>query len=312
MQAVGRAKPIDASLQSELRRRFGRRVAFSEPLAKYTSLRVGGPADALVRVDDRDELRDLWDLCRSHAVPLSVLGGGFNTLVRDGGLRGVVVRLQRLRKIENVAGGGLFAEAGVTHSTVSRFCADHGLAGLEFAVGIPGSVGGWLVMNAGIPDREMKDVVRSIDLLDAASGRVETRERGCLHFSYRTLELASGSVLLAAHFETHPGDPEEIQATMRRYLLSRRDTQPVDQLSCGSVFKNPEGDYAGRLIEAAGLKGAREGLAEISPLHANFIVNRGGASASNVLRLIERARDAVRAKFQIELETEVRVIGAEE
>ncbi len=308
---MGRAQPIDAALQSELRTRFGGRVVFGEPLAKYTSLRVGGPADALVRVDDRDELRDLWDLCRSRAVPLSVLGGGFNTLVRDGGLRGVVVRLQGFRRIENAAGGGLCAEAGVTHSTVSRFCADHGLAGLEFAVGIPGSVGGWLVMNAGIPDREMKDVVQSIDVLDAASGRVETRERACLHFSYRTLELAPGSMLLAAHFETHAGNPDEIRANMRRYMLARRDTQPVDQLSCGSVFKNPGGDYAGRLIEAAGLKGALEGQAEISPLHANFIVNRGGASASDVLRLIQRARDEVHARFQISLETEVRVTGDE-
>ena len=308
---MGRAQPIDAALQSELRTRFGGRVVFGEPLAKYTSLRVGGPADALVRVEDRDELRDLWDLCRSHAVPLCVLGGGFNTLVRDGGLRGVVVRLQGLRRIETAAGGGLFAEAGVTHSTVSRFCADHGLAGLEFSVGIPGSVGGWLVMNAGIPDREMKDLVRSIDVLDPASGRIETRERARLHFSYRTLELAPGSVLLAAHFETHAGDPEQIQAKMRRYMLARRDTQPIDQLSCGSVFKNPEGDYAGRLIEAAGLKGAPEGQAEISPLHANFIVNRGGASASDVLRLIDRARDAVHAEFQISLETEVRVTGDE-
>ena len=272
---------------------------------------MGGPADALVRVDDRDELHELSDLCRSHAVPLNVIGGGFNTLVRDGGLRGVVVRLQGFRKIENVAGGGLFAEAGVTHSTVSRFCADHGLGGLEFAVGIPGSVGGWLVMNAGIPDREMKDVVRSIDVLDPASAHIETRERGCLRFSYRMLELAPGNVLLAAHFETSSGDPKEIQATMRRYMSARRDTQPVDQRSCGSVFKNPENDYAGRLIEAADLKGAREGRAEISTLHANFIVNRGGASASDVLRLIDRARDAVRAKFQISLETEVRVTGAE-
>ena len=311
MREAGRAQPIDAALQSELLARFGGRVVFDEPLAKYTSLRVGGPADALVRVDDRDELCGLWDLCRSHAVPLSVLGGGFNSLVRDGGLRGVVVRLQGLRHIESVAGGGLFAEAGVTHSTVSRFCADHGLAGLEFAVGIPGSVGGWLVMNAGIPSREMKDVVRSVDVLDPASARVETRERACLHFSYRTLELAPGSVLLAAHFETQRGDAEEIQASMRRYMLARRDTQPVDQLSCGSVFKNPEADYAGRLIEAAGLKGAREGQAEISPLHANFIVNRGGATASDVLRLIDRARAAVLAKFQISLDTEVRVTGEE-
>ncbi len=308
---MGRAQAIDAALQSELRTRFGLRVRFDEPLAKYTSLRVGGPADALVRVADRDELLDLWDLCRSHAVPLRVLGGGFNTLVRDGGLRGVVARLQGLRNIEVVAGGELFAEAGVTHSTISRFCAARGLAGLEFAVGIPGSVGGWLAMNAGIPTREMKDVVRSIDVLDATSGRRETRERTCLHFSYRTLELAPGSVLAAARFETSAGDPEEIRASMRRYMLERRDTQPVDQLSCGSVFKNPEGDFAGRLIEAAGLKGAREGQAEISPLHANFIVNRGGARTSDVLRLIDRARDAVHSEFRISLETEVRVTGEE-
>jgi UDP-N-acetylmuramate dehydrogenase len=263
----------------------------------------------VVRIDAREELGQLLELCRSRALPICVLGGGFNTLVRDGGIRGVVVRLQGLRRLEREPSGTLYAEAGVTHSTVARFCADQGLMGLEFVVGIPGTVGGWLAMNAGVPGSEMKDLVLSVEILDPASGTVETRERAQLHFKYRQLELSPGAVLLAARFETRPGDPEEVRAAMRRHMSDRRDVQPVDQPSCGSVFKNPPGDFSGRLIEAAGLKGAREGAAEISDLHANFIVNRGGATASDVLRLIARARAAVEEQFHVSLETEVRVIG---
>ncbi|MEE9279359.1 MAG: UDP-N-acetylmuramate dehydrogenase [Myxococcota bacterium] len=300
---------IDAEQKSELRELVGARVAFDEPLARYTSLRVGGPADALVRVDSRDELARLCALCRSWDLPLWILGGGFNTLVRDEGVRGVVVRLQGLRRLERERSGCLYAEAGVTHSTVARFCADHALTGLEFAVGIPGTVGGWLAMNAGIADREMKDVTLSVELLDPASGHLETRERDELRFGYRHLELSPDAVLLAARFATRPGDAGEIRAVMRRHLDARRDTQPTDQLSCGSVFKNPPGDHSGRLIEAAGLKGVREGGAEISLLHANFIVNRGGASAADVLRLIARAREAVESRFGVSLETEVHVRG---
>ena len=263
----------------------------------------------MVRIDAREELAQLLVLCRSRALPICVLGGGFNTLVRDGGIRGVVVRLQGLRRLDREPSGTLYAEAGVTHSTVVRFCADQGLTGLEFAVGIPGTVGGWLAMNAGTPSHEMKDLVRCVEILDPASGTVDTRERAQLHFTYRKLELSSGAVLLAARFETAPGDPQEIRAAMQRHMSKRREAQPVDQLSCGSVFKNPPDDHSGRLIEAAGLKGAREGAAEISDLHANFIINRGGASASDVLRLIARARAAVEKQFHVSLETEVRVIG---
>ena len=270
---------------------------------------MGGPADVLVRIDTREELSRLCELCRSRGVPISPLGGGFNTLVRDGGVRGAVVRLQGLRRLERDASGRLYAEAGVTHSTVSRFCAEEALTGLEFAVGIPGTVGGWLAMNAGIPGREMVDLTSSVELLDTRTGTAETWEREELRFAYRKLELPPTAVLLAARFETRPGSSGEIRAAMQRAMSARRETQPVDQLSCGSVFVNPPQDYAGRLIEAAGLKGAREGGAEISALHANFIVNRGGATAKDVLTLIARAREAVKARFEIALETEVRVIG---
>ncbi len=309
MQQGGRVPPIDSQLKSELRGLLGERAAFDEPLAKYTSLRVGGPADVLVRIDTREELSRLCELCRSRGVPISPLGGGFNTLVRDGGVRGAVVRLQGLRRLERDASGRLYAEAGVTHSTVSRFCAEEALTGLEFAVGIPGTVGGWLAMNAGIPGREMVDLTSSVELLDTRTGTAETWEREELRFAYRKLELPPTAVLLAARFETRPGSSGEIRAAMQRAMSARRETQPVDQLSCGSVFVNPPQDYAGRLIEAAGLKGAREGGAEISALHANFIVNRGGATAKDVLTLIARAREAVKARFEIALETEVRVIG---
>ena len=232
------------------------------------------------------------------------------------GFPGVVVQLTALRAIRRVAGSGtevhVHAESGCSHSRVTRFCAEQGLTGLEFAVGIPGTVGGWLAMNAGTGEVEMKDVVQSVEWLEPAV--LESREvaRSELHFRYRDLDLPSGAVLLAATFRTTPGDPEEIRATMRQLSDARRATQPVDRLSCGSVFKNPPDDYAGRLIEAAGLKGAREGGAEISSTHANFIVNRANACASDVFRLIARARDEVARRFGIELETEVEILGEPE
>jgi UDP-N-acetylmuramate dehydrogenase len=192
---------------------------------------------------------------------------------------------------------------------VCRFCADEGLAGLEFAVGIPGTVGGWLAMNAGIGVREMKDAVASVEWLESASGEIREVDAAELGFRYRALDRPTGTVLLAGRFRLEPDAPDAIRARMRALLAKRRGAQPVDQLSCGSVFVNPPGDYAGRLIEQAGLKGTREGGAEISTLHGNFIVNRGGASASDVTRLIERARAEVARRFGIDLETEVVRMG---
>lgn len=284
-------------------------MALDEPLAHWTSLRVGGPADALVRVDTRDELLRLLAFCRARALPVTILGGGFNALVCDGGVRGVVVRLAGLRGIALEGETLLRAEAGVTHTQITRFCAEQARTGLEFGVGIPGSVGGWIAMNAGTHSREMKDLVVSLELFEPERAEIVERERDELVFHYRATELPPGAIVVSAAFRTWPAPSQEIRERQKLFLAQRRATQPVDQPSCGSVFKNPPGDFAGRLIEAAGLKSAREGSAMISPLHANFIVNCGGARASDVLRLIERARSEVAKQFGVALETEVRISG---
>ena len=286
-------------------------MAFDEPLSKHTSLRVGGPADAMARPASRAELGELLTLCREHELPLCVLGAGFNSIAPDAGLRCLVVRLHGLRTLECDEAGGVRAESGASHASVTRFCAERGLSGLEFAVGIPGTVGGWLAMNAGTSSREMKDVVDHIELMDPATGQVRELNAEQVRFRYRALEVPAHTVLLGARFRTQPGQREEIRAHMRQLMAERRETQPVDQLSCGSVFKNPPGDAAGRLIESAGLKGRREGGAEISTVHANFIVNRGGATTADVLRLVDRARTEVLRQFGIQLEPEVRVLGEE-
>lgn len=287
------------------------RVVPGERLSDWTSLRVGGPADAFVRIDALADLALLVGFCHSNGLPLFVLGGGFNTLVRDGGMRGVVARLAGLREVSLDANGCVRAEAGASHAQLTRFAAEHGRAGLEFGVGIPGTIGGWVAMNAGTREREVKDVIASVELFDPGEGLVRELARAELRFAYRKAELPPGSVVLAARFSTTPDDSDAIRERQKKGLAQRRATQPVDQPSCGSVFVNPPGDFAGRLIEAAGLKGAREGGAAISELHANFIVNTGGARAGDVLRLIERAREAVRAQFGIALETEVKIVGAE-
>lgn len=300
---------IPEAARKALEARLGEDVRFDAPLARHTSLQVGGPADGLAAPRDRRALADLLGLCAHHALPYVVLGGGFNTLVPDAGVRGVVIQLSHLRRLELRPDGTLFAEAGTSHARLVNFCRDRGLSGLEFGVGIPGTLGGWLAMNAGIPDRETRDVVREIEWMDA-EGALGRAERDALEFAYRSLRLAPGSIVLAARLAVTKTSPEAVRESMRRLLERRAATQPIDRPSCGSVFKNPEGDHAGRLIEAAGLKGTRVGGAEISTLHANFIVNVGGARAADVAALIELARRTVRERCGIELETEVRVLGA--
>jgi UDP-N-acetylmuramate dehydrogenase len=304
-------EPIDAAIQSALAELLGPRVRFDEPLARHTSLRVGGPADALARPATAQELERLTTLCREHGAPLFALGRGFNTLVRDGGVRGVVVVLSELRELARDEHGHTRAGAGAGHSTVTRFCETEGLTGLEFAVGIPGTVGGWIAMNAGVPGREMKDVVIALRLLDPAVGQVVEQPASALAWHYRRVELPDGALVVEATFATEPGERERIRAEMQRHLEHRKATQPVNEPSCGSVFKNPEGERAGRLIEAAGLKGRTIGGATISPVHANFIVTRPGATAADVLALIDCAREEVRRLAGAELETEVRIVGEE-
>lgn len=300
---------IAPAARSALRNLLTERVRFNALLGRFTSLGVGGPADALAVPETAEEVESLVTLCAEHDVPLHVFGGGFNTLVLDGGIEGVAMRTQRLREIEVSSSGLLYAESGVSHAHVTRVCQERSLSGLEFAAGIPGSVGGWVTMNAGIPDHEVGPLVAEISVATPRDGtRWIPREE--LVFEYRGVTgIPAGAVVLAVHFQLQAGDREEIRVAIDRHLAHRRKTQPIDQQSCGSVFKNPPGEHAGRLIEEAGLKGVREGGAQFSPLHANFIVNTGNATAADVIALIERARDAVRERRGIELVPEVRVVG---
>ena len=301
---------IDAALRTALTELLEDRVAFDVPLSKHTSLRVGGPADAMATPADRAELGRVLALCHAHGCPTRVLGAGFNVLVSDAGLPGVVLRLKKLRGITRHAEGAIAVEAGASHATVTRFCVDHGLSGLEFGAGIPGTVGGWLAMNAGIGTRELKDVVRRVELVAQDGTALAAIERADLDFRYRALAgLPEGAVLVGAILAVEVSTREAVQAEIDRLLGRRQATQPTDIPSCGSVFRNPEGDFAGRLIEAAGLKGRRVGEAEISTVHANFIVNRGGATAADVLALIEIARETVAKEMGVELETEVQLLG---
>lgn len=289
---------------------LGERVEFDVPLSRHTSLRIGGPADAMATPADREELSGLLALCHTHQIPVRVLGAGFNVLVHEDGLRGLVLRLKKLRRIEREADDRILIEAGASHATITRYCVKESLSGLEFGAGIPGTLGGWLFMNAGIGTRELKDVVVDIEWLDRAGTRFETIPRDRLDFQYRSLSgLPEGAVLVAARLRVEPSERESIQAEIDRLLAHRQQTQPTDIPSCGSVFRNPPGDFAGRLIEAVGLKGSREGAAEISTRHANFIVNHGGATTGDVLRLIERARETVLRETGVELKTEVQLLG---
>jgi UDP-N-acetylmuramate dehydrogenase len=299
---------IAAAARAALEGLLGERVRFDAPLGRLTSLLVGGTADALATPASLDETQALVALCAAHGLPLLVLGGGFNTLVRDGGVAGVVLRTQRLRRLDLVGDAVLHADAGVSHSQLVNLCSERGLAGLEFGAGIPGTIGGWIAMNAGVPDREVGARVVEVDV--ATPRGPATIARADLRFVYRGVQgLPPGAVVVGARFRLEPSTREAVRAEVERHLAHRRATQPIDQPSCGSVFKNPPGQRAGRLIDLAGLKGLRIGGAQISCVHANFIVNTGGARAADVLALIDRAQRAIAEASGLALEPEVRIVG---
>ena len=301
---------IDTIARDALRDCLADRIEFDAPLSRYTSLRIGGPADALATPADRDELRRLLETCAKHALSTLVIGAGFNLLVGENGLRAVVIRLKKLRGIERVDGQNILIEAGASHATITRYCVDNALGGLEFSAGIPGTLGGWIAMNAGIGVREMKDVVVEIEIMGPDGEALRRISRADLDFRYRELAgLPKGAVIVSAQLNVEEGERAKVQSEIDRLLAHRQSTQPTDIPSCGSVFRNPPGQFAGQLIEAAGMKGTRIGSAEISAVHANFIVNHGGATASDVLRLIERAREEVESATGIRLETEVKILG---
>ncbi|MFQ5457657.1 MAG: UDP-N-acetylmuramate dehydrogenase [Myxococcota bacterium] len=299
--------------QSEFRARFGDRAAFDFPMARITTFRVGGPADCLVHVSGTEDLRDAFAMARRSGLPVTFLGAGSNLLVRDGGIRGLTVSFAKgFRKHhvlrEGEREGVLRAEAGVKINTLLAFAQKGGWAGLEFLAGTPGTMGGAVTMNAGVRDREMKDVAVELNVM-TPDGSLHALPRADLAFAYRSLKLPEGAVVCAMDLSVTRDDPGAIKERMTALLTRRKTTQPLSIPNAGSVFKNPPGNFAARLIEKAGLKGTRAGGAQISDLHANFIVNAGGARASDILALISEAKQAVARSAGVTLETEVRILG---
>ncbi|MFQ5508505.1 MAG: UDP-N-acetylmuramate dehydrogenase [Leptospirillia bacterium] len=285
---------------------FGR-VKVDEPLVRHTSFRIGGPADYLVTPTSTRSVPGLIACVESLGLPLTVLGNGSNTLVLDGGIEGVVVRLSDCNAITPIGNDGLVAESGVPFPRLAREAARRGLSGLEFAVGIPGTVGGAVRMNAGAFGGQLADVLECIDIV-TMSGDVMTLPVEQMGLGYRSSKLPHG-IILTAVFALTEGVESEIQAKTQHNLDQRAHSQPVLTPSAGSFFKNPPGDYAARLIEEAGCKEWEEGDAAVSEKHANFFVNHGRATAHDVMILAERVKEAVARKFGVELEMEVRTIG---
>jgi UDP-N-acetylmuramate dehydrogenase len=282
-------------------------VVADAPLAPFTSFRIGGPAALLAVPADRADLKTVLAFARAEGLPVHVLGGGSNTLFRDGGFRGIAIRLQAFQVLER-RGNDIVAGAGVRIGRLLAFACRQGLSGLEILSGVPGTVGGAVWGNAGAWGGATADVLATADLV-AASGVERRLPRTEIPFRYRGSGLPDGAVVVEATFALAPGDPAAIRRRVSGYLVRRNASQPVEFRSAGSIFKNPPGEYAGRLVERAGLKGARIGNAMISAEHGNYILNLGGALAADVLALVALAQERVRAIAGVELELEIKVVG---
>jgi UDP-N-acetylmuramate dehydrogenase len=303
---------LDASLRERLASRFGARVRFDEPLSRHTSFRIGGPADAWVDVDGAAELADVFVLARSTGMPVFTLGSGTNVLVSDRGVRGVVVHLGRgFHFSEWMEAGGqanVRAGAAMPFKKLVYDAVERGFQGLEFGEGIPGSLGGGLTMNAGAFGGEIGKVVDSLEGVHR-EGRVEELPRAELAFEYRRLDLPPGWVITAVRLVLERGDRAEMERRVATARDKRKKNQPLGFPNAGSIFKNPPGGFAGRLLEEAGVKGLARGGARVSERHANFIVNQGGAKAADIRALMEEMRERVYARSGMRLEPEVKVVG---
>lgn len=289
------------------------RFKANEPMALHTSLKVGGKADLMLWAENDGQLRRSLEFAGEKGLPARVIGRGTNILIPDQGIRGVVILLSgNYRKKTLLKNGEKFngteAGAGVVLSGLAAFAMKHSLTGMECLAGIPGTLGGALLMNAGAGGQEIASLVESVSVMDM-EGRTRDLSREEIRFGYRYSSLRDMGIILGARLKLAVGEAGEILKKMKEQLRWRKNAQPLEFPSAGSVFKNPPGDYAGRLIESAGLKGARIGGAEISRKHANFIVNAGGARASDILELIDMARNMVMEKFGINLELEIQIIN---
>lgn len=292
----------------DIRRTFRGRIALNEPLAGYTTFRIGGPADIYLEPVDKEDALALIRYLRAENLPYVLMGNGSNILISDEGVYGAVVNLESGFSYARVEpDGSITGGAGIRLAKFVDFCIRNGRGGAEMLAGIPGTLGGAVIMNAGAYGGEISDHMRWVELIRGDRLIRVSRDQG--GFAYRTSALV-GDVILQAAFNFPDGVPEEMKKIRRQTMTKRNTSQPVQWPNAGSIFKNPPGDHAARLIQECGLKGSRCGGAEISELHANFIVNRGDATATDVLSLIRVARQAVREKFNVELELEIKLVGA--
>jgi len=285
---------------------FRGHIAISEPLSKYTTFRIGGPADYYLEPADREDVVNIITYFQQQHFPFLIVGRGSNLLVSDEGVRGAVINLESGLNSLRVEGDRIFADAGVAMARFVDFCVQRGYKGVEMLAGIPGTVGGALMMNAGAYGGEIADHLVDVELLRNGTLLYLKKEGG--GFAYRRSGLHD-DVILGASFRLPEGDKTEIMNIRRELLQKRNQAQPLNYPNSGSMFKNPPGNFAAKLIEEAGLKSARRGNAQISEKHANFIVNLGNAKAQDVLDLMNLARKTVLEKFGIVLEPEVKLIG---
>ncbi len=284
-------------------------VRLDEPMRRHTTLKIGGPADAYAEPATVGSVATLARWCAAERLPLTVVGGGSNLLVRDGGVRGVVLGTGKLRGLELVAPTTIRVEAGVSTGKVLSLALKSDLGGIEFLGGVPGSVGGGMIMNAGTYLGEFKDVTAWVETVRLADGALIRRDNAACGFRYRASDLPATEVVVAAELALRPRPRAEIEAEVKSLRKRRSEREPKKVASNGSTFKNPPGEFAGRLIEVAGCKGWSEGDAVCSPVHANWLVNTGRATAAHLVALIARVRAEVERVHGIVLELEVKIIG---
>jgi UDP-N-acetylmuramate dehydrogenase len=287
---------------------------FGEPMKDHTSLGIGGTADVLTCPEEPLSFRNLMVVLEREGTPFVPLGGGTNLLVRDGGITGVVISVRSFKRIEVLLESEdkveLFVEAGVPLQKLVNFCKDRGYSGVERLTGIPGTVGGAICGNAGAFGCEVKDVLASVVIMNA-EGRLDRHEAASLGFTYRGSGIAQGDIVVSANIRLGKDDAEAVAARTDRFFSEKKGAQPITEKSAGCVFKNHAGTSAGRLIDEAGCKGMRIGGIEVSSVHANFFINRGGGTASDFISLMDKVTLQVQKKFGISLEPEIRIVGRE-
>lgn len=293
-----------------LAKKLGSDVEYNAPMCKYTSFKAGGAASLLITPNSIPSLQEIIAACKKNNTEYYILGNGSNVLVRDGGIDGAVIRLgSDISKITLLDENTIFAEAGASLKSICMFALEHSLTGLEFAYGIPGTLGGAVYMNAGAYGGEMKDVLYSVSHIDS-DGEIGELTKEELNLSYRRSAYTdNGFVITSAILKLKKGNYDDIKAKMNELLGKRKEKQPIEFPSAGSTFKRPEGYFAGALIEDCNLKGKSIGGAQVSEKHAGFIINKNKATAADILDLIQFVQDKVYEKHGVQLETEVKIIG---